>query len=287
MYHSIQLIPDSKQLYNSNNKLNGRNTWSAWHLIPSSRPVFIPPAFKSNYIDIPGGNGTIDVSTILSGYPVYNDRESSVEFYVMNGYKEWQVAYSDIMDYVHGQKMKVILEDDPAYYYRGRVTVNEWKSEKDWSKIVLDFHLEPYKYDLFDSSERWRWDPFSFVDGIIRNTAQNAGDPNPLYENLTFTGAGDGVANVAKKLVIPSRSMPVIPEFTVKANTANSWIKIAKLNAAETSITASRQITLADTGAHTYSIYSIRLTEGDNHIGFLGESGKSFTVSVKFGGGRL
>ena len=34
------------------------------------------------------------------------------------------------MDYLHGQTMRAILEDDPEYFYEGRFTVNAWKSEK-------------------------------------------------------------------------------------------------------------------------------------------------------------
>ena len=55
-----------------------------------------------------------------------------------NDFKPWHMAYSDIMDYLHGQTMRAILEDDPEYFYEGRFTVNAWKSEKDWSRLVID-----------------------------------------------------------------------------------------------------------------------------------------------------
>ena len=72
---------------------------------------------------------------------------------VMNGYKPWLETYYDIADYIHGQKMRAVLEDDPHYYYEGRFSVNSWKSDKDWSKITIDYNVSPYKMRKVDSKE--------------------------------------------------------------------------------------------------------------------------------------
>ena len=137
MYHSVTF--------------GNKHTWDNWHIAPSSRPVFNPPRQKVNTLDIQGGNGMIDLSESLTGYPVYNNREGSFEFIVMNDYKPWQETYSDIADYIHGQKMRAVLEDDPQYYYEGRFSVNSWKSDKDWSKITIDYNVSPYKMRKVDS----------------------------------------------------------------------------------------------------------------------------------------
>lgn len=132
MYHSITI--------------GGKNTWDDWRLVPASRPVFNPPAQKVKTLEIPGGDGVIDLSQSLTGYPVYQNRTGSIEFIVMNDFKPWHMAYSDIMDYLHGQKLRAVLEDDPEYFYEGRFTVNVWKSEKDWSRITIDYDVGPYKW---------------------------------------------------------------------------------------------------------------------------------------------
>lgn len=154
MYHSITF--------------GEKNTWDDWRLVPSSRPVFNPPAQKVKTLDIPGGDGVIDLSQALTGYPVYQNRTGSIEFIVMNGFKPWHMAYSDIMDYLHGQTMRAVLEDDPEYFYEGRFTVNAWKSEKDWSRITIDYSVGPYKWSVLSSLDDWLWDPFNFQNGIIR-----------------------------------------------------------------------------------------------------------------------
>ena len=150
MYHSISF--------------GDKNTWDDWRLVPSSRPVFNPPAQKVKTLDIPGGDGLIDLSTALTGYPVYQNRTGSFEFIVMNDFKPWQKAYSDIMDYLHGRTMRAILEDDPEYFYEGRFTVNSWKSEKDWSKITIDYSVGPYKWSLLSSVD-WSDHQFDLQNG--------------------------------------------------------------------------------------------------------------------------
>ena len=154
MYHSITI--------------GGKNTWDDWRLVPASRPVFNPPAQKVKTLEIPGGDGVIDLSQSLTGYPVYQNRTGSIEFIVMNDFKPWHMAYSDIMDYLHGQKLRAVLEDDPEYFYEGRFTVNVWKSEKDWSRITIDYDVGPYKWSVLSSTDDWLWDPFNFQNGVIR-----------------------------------------------------------------------------------------------------------------------
>lgn len=137
MYHSITF--------------GNKNTWDNWHLVPTSRPVFNPPKQKTKTLEIQGGNGLIDLSESLTGYPLYENREGSFEFVVMNGYKPWQEAYSDISDYIHGRKMRAVLEDDPYYYYEGRFSINEWKSDKNNSFITIDYNVAPYKRRIVNS----------------------------------------------------------------------------------------------------------------------------------------
>lgn len=164
MYHSITI--------------GEKNTWDDWHLIPASRPLFNPPTVKTSYVEIPGGDGALDLTDALAGRPTYNNRTGSWTFYVENGFKDWTALYSEIMVYLHGQRYRAVLEDDPAYYYEGRFSVNRWKSDQQWSQIVIDYNVGPYKKEIGNTGENWLWDPFNFETGLIRN-----------YKNLSVLGA--------------------------------------------------------------------------------------------------
>lgn len=179
MYHSITY--------------GDKNTWDDWHIVPATRPVFLPPEVKTNYVDVPGADGHIDISEALSGEVLYKNRSGSMTFYVMNGYMSWEHLYSEIMNYLHGQKMQVYLEDDPYYYYEGRFSVNTWRSEKSRSEIVIDYNVSPYKINKFSSAEAWLWDPFDFLDGVVRE-----------YDNLTINGTYILTVVGCRKTVIPN-----------------------------------------------------------------------------------
>lgn len=184
------------------------NTWDDWRLVPSSRPVFNPPEQKVKTLDIPGGDGVIDLSQALTGYPVYQNRKGSMEFVVMNDFKPWHMAYSDINDYLHGQRLRAFLEDDPEYFYEGRFTVNAWKSEKDWSKIVIDYDVGPYKWRQESSIDDWLWDPFNFQNGIIYPT---------LFKDVAVS---ETKRTITPRTYVFGRA-PVCPVFHV--STSQGW----------------------------------------------------------------
>lgn len=190
MYHSITF--------------GNKNTWDDWHLVPRTRPVFNPPAQKQKTLDIPGGNGIIDLSESLTGYPVYDNRKGSFEFIVMNGYKAWYNAYSDIMDYIHGRKITAVLEDDPTHFYIGRFTVNEWKSEPNNSVIVIEYSVEPYKWSIHSSLDGWLWDTFNFTSGVISDSRFK--DIPVSTSNVEHVFSGFGSAPVCPSFIVETTS---------------------------------------------------------------------------------
>ena len=170
MYHSITIgsihAPDNTH---DHSYIVGKNTWDDWHLIPSTRPLVNPPKPNTKGVQVPGRNGTIDMSRVLTGYMTYQNRTGSWEFIVENDHWDWATAYSTIMGYLHGQNMCCVFEDDIGYYYEGLLSVNAWKSDKSWSLITIDYDLYPYKETIQSADEDWLWDPFNFETDVIKS----------------------------------------------------------------------------------------------------------------------
>ena len=257
MYHSIIF-------YKNDDFTSGLNTYDDWFLIPTSRPVFNPPSVKTKYIDIPGADGVIDLTETLRKCPVYNNREGSIEFIVENGHGEWWEAYSAIMDYIHGQYVMAVLEDDPEHYYEGRFFFNEWKSDKDWSRITLDYNLKPYKTNIRSTTEEWIWDTFNFETGIILKDIIVDSDGYKSFELQNYIGR-----------------KPVCPVFTVSVFDGSNGI-YAKIYNRELGINAE---TFLKNGAYHNPEIMLSNTNGANNVtlAFKGHG----TVSMNFRNGGL
>ena len=136
MYHSVNF--------------GSKNSWTHWHLVPTSRPTIAIPQIKTEFQDLPLSDGNLDLSEVLLNRPVYSNCGGSFEFYVDPSYNKLLPLYSEIMAYLHGKKMNVWLEDDPNYYYKMRL---ELASDPDkapgggWSKITINYNAEPTKFE--------------------------------------------------------------------------------------------------------------------------------------------
>lgn len=152
MYHSIYFIPDDQSI-KVNGKFQGKNTWTDFRLIPTNRPVFAPTEPILNLIDVAGTNGGVDLSTMLVGYPAgtltMKRRTGEIEFLVADYDKRlpsdsfWAARYSNIARFLHGRLMKAVLEDEPSVYRRGRFWLTKWDPQKDWSRISIQYNIEP------------------------------------------------------------------------------------------------------------------------------------------------
>lgn len=129
-----------------------KNTWDDWHLIPSYRPVVNPPQLKENYESPMTIDGDLDLTTVLTGQPTYRNRTGSFEFYAENGFQPWAELYSKIMTALHGQRMSFFLEDDPDYEYEGRLSVDEWRSDKQRSVIIIGYNADPFKMNRINGT---------------------------------------------------------------------------------------------------------------------------------------
>lgn len=176
MYYSISFSydePDKPLFFDKDIRLygldNARNTWIDWHLIPLERPSIAPPEVKTKTVEVPGMNGDLDFTESLTGYPVYKNREGDIEFMVETGHEDWNEVYQSMCSYLHGRKLYFALEDDPGYYYYGRITVDQYQSQKDNSKITIHYETDPQKYDYCNGQQgdAW-WDIFDFESDDIR-----------------------------------------------------------------------------------------------------------------------
>lgn len=103
------------------------------------------PTVKVSSIDIPGGDGVIDLTEYFGGVK-YGNRRLSFEFSTILPQRDFMEQFASVQNALHGQKMQISLDADAEWYYTGRVSVSPWKSEKNIGKITIDCDCDPYKY---------------------------------------------------------------------------------------------------------------------------------------------
>ena len=124
---------------------NNKHSYRNWGLVLKGYPIFTPPQPETKLIKVPGSDVVIDLTESLTGKTHYGIRKGTFEFYVIGGRSEWPSVYSSILNELHGKRMQITMDDDPNYYYIGRVAVDEWQSDKATATIVITAEVEPYK----------------------------------------------------------------------------------------------------------------------------------------------
>lgn len=202
-----------------------------WFLIPSERWAIEPPECKTNYVDIGGSNGAIDMSETLSGYPIFKNREGQMRFKVKNDriikpyasvpYEVlWNEIYRDMCMFLHGKNVYMLLEDDPEWYYYGRFSVGKYDaSDHNNSEIVISYNVEPYKRLTWIKDNDCYWDSMPLQKGSIN-------DGFDKYENtfsididssdfVTVNGLHCGNEPVVPKFVVDPLTEGATPDLTI------------------------------------------------------------------------
>lgn len=110
-------------------------------------PFTPPPAKpKLNYVEISGGNGSLDLTEAL-GEVKYYDREFSFTFTVHPlDRMTFDEKVTQVSNALNGKRCKITLDRDSDYFWDGRCSVNQYKQDRRLKQIVITATVRPYKY---------------------------------------------------------------------------------------------------------------------------------------------
>lgn len=211
------------------------------------RKVISAPEIQTNFISVPQRDGKIDLSESLTGLVKYYNRTIDMQFVFHDEFDNYQTKFSEIENYLHGKRMKLIFDDDIDNFYIGRLTVTTSETDKMLGVINISAECEPYKYDLTSSDELWLWDSFDFEDGIINE-----------FIDVEVDGT-ETIELIAKRQV----TYPTI---------ASDSAMTVEFDGVEYSLSVGEN-----------KMYDILLPEGENELIFRGHG----TVTIRYRGGSL
>lgn len=224
-----------------------KNSYDDFGLILTDKDIGFPEP-KLEEVDVIGADGVIDLSEVLNDDIKYKTRKLQFTFTVLKGNKYWASTVADVANYLHGKKLRIQMDFDPAYYYTGRCKINSFKTSKRLCTITIDAECEPYRLDINGNGngEKWLWDTFSFQNGFIRVNA------------VTVNGSLQVNLQNQRKIVSPTFTCSTAMTVTFDGVTYN-------LPKGKT------------------QVLGIRLQYGTNYVTFKGNG----TVKIEYQGGAL
>lgn len=128
---------------------NEKSAYDDWNIVLTKAEIPLPTP-KTSIVDIKGADGVIDLSEVLTGDVLYNNRTMKLTFEMLND-NDYYSLITEISNYLHGKMVTVTLNNDEDYYYAGRATINQWECVKRKGTIVITVDCEPYKYAVIET----------------------------------------------------------------------------------------------------------------------------------------
>lgn len=121
--------------------INGKYTGDM-DLVMTERNIGTPEA-QTYKVDVPGRNGSLDLSEFLTGDIRYSNRTLNFKF-IAAGSREKILAVIDEMMLFHGQQAEIILDDYLNYFYKGRVSVGI-NDNGHYAELEMSVDAEPFR----------------------------------------------------------------------------------------------------------------------------------------------
>ncbi|MBP3590273.1 MAG: hypothetical protein J6J61_06825 [Muribaculaceae bacterium] len=108
---------------------------------------------KTNYINIPGGDGTRDASTALTdGIPTYNDRIFTATLECSEGDRlHRESLIREMVNELDGMRWDIELPDDDLHHIEGRVHVARLYNDPAHGSVRVTATCKPWKFNNTDT----------------------------------------------------------------------------------------------------------------------------------------
>jgi hypothetical protein len=191
-------------------KFGDIHSWNDLDLI--LEPFVIPPAIpKTNLLDIPAGDGSLDLTEAL-GVIRYHDRELVFNFTVNPLSKmTFDEKVMQVSNLLNGKAFNIILDRDPDWYWEGRCIVNEHLQDKMIGKIVVKAIVRPYKLRPEITTHILNFKSWDTTVTVMNNGRKAVVPEIFSYDNIPFKFTIEG-----QTFELTEYGIKIIPDFQLK-----------------------------------------------------------------------
>lgn len=165
--------------------------------------IEISPAIpRINIVDVPGANGGLDLTEALGVGVLYKDREIKWTFALYPG-ANWAERFQAVSGSINGLSCHITLDDDPGYYYDGRLQVYGYKFDALLRQITVKATCRPYKRKQIETTVS-RSDISTNITTIVLNNDRMPVIPTiKTQQDTTLNWGGNSYTVNAGTHVIP------------------------------------------------------------------------------------
>ena len=127
------------------------HSYDDFGLILSGKEIGSPEP-KVNQVDVEGSDGVLDYTDYFGDVKFKNRSLSFIFSTLGQTPAQFMEKFTEVHNAIHGKMMEIVLDDDPEFYYVGRVTVNQWKANRNLAEIIIEVDAEPYKMELHEKT---------------------------------------------------------------------------------------------------------------------------------------
>ena len=127
--------------------INEEHTLRDFGAAITNSDVISMPQPNTTLLDVPGRNGRLDLSEVLTGDISYGNRELKLVLAAETNIERWQATCRNIFNKYHGRSVTVTFDDDPGHYYVGRAAVSDPHRQRNAGQLTITVDAEPFRYE--------------------------------------------------------------------------------------------------------------------------------------------
>ena len=196
--------------------INGKYTGDM-DLVMTERNIGTPEA-QTYKVDVPGRNGSLDLSEFLTGDIRYSNRTLNFKFIAAGSREKILAAIDEIMLF-HGQQAEIILDDYLNYFYKGRVSVGI-NDNGHYAELEMSVDAEPFRTARKKSS--FSYTATSSKECLILNNGMSLVPTVTATDTVTIIRNGQRVSISAGSSYIDAffKLQHGVNRFTIEGNAA-------------------------------------------------------------------
>lgn len=123
--------------------VDGVDVCAEFGVIYTDESTLGPPEKRTNYVDVPGMDGTLDLTETLTEDMVFGRRSETAVLFVPGGLPFERVK-TDLSNFLDGRRFDYTYSFDRAYVRNGRFRVTEYDGWRE-RRITVEIDAEPWK----------------------------------------------------------------------------------------------------------------------------------------------